>query len=289
MRLALTFIIGTYLSMLTHAQTIVQLSGVWQGKIYYNQNPSFEGTIVFINLQLSNETATGKIKHETYGTETTCIRRVNGTLKEGVLKINESAIEKRNGPKGYRWCTRKYELTYDDSTGYLEGTFTSNDCKSETGRIILFQSPVAWEDKLSPLQNHSWLDRFNLDLKKKYNAPAIREIERKNFVFEPVYFDYDKADIRTEYQDFLVRLVRVVDGHTDLRIRVTGHTDADGSDAYNVDLSKRRAQALIDFFVSKGLNANRIEIDFKGESVPVDNNSTPEGKQRNRRVDFAFI
>jgi len=46
---------------------------------------------------------------------------------------------------------------------------------------------------------------------------------------------------------------------------------------------------LIDFFVSKGLAADRIQIDFKGESQPIDNNLTPEGKQRNRRVDFSFI
>jgi outer membrane protein OmpA-like peptidoglycan-associated protein len=84
-------------------------------------------------------------------------------------------------------------------------------------------------------------------------------------------------------------MIRVVDGHTDLRIKVTGHTDADGSDAYNVDLSKKRAQSLIDFFVANGLSKDRIEIDFKGESLPVDSNSTPEGKQHNRRVDFAFI
>jgi outer membrane protein OmpA-like peptidoglycan-associated protein len=84
-------------------------------------------------------------------------------------------------------------------------------------------------------------------------------------------------------------MTRVVDGHTDLRIKVTGHTDNVGSDAYNIDLSKRRAQSLIDFFVAHGLSKDRIEIDFKGESDPIDNNSTPEGKQHNRRVDFVFI
>jgi outer membrane protein OmpA-like peptidoglycan-associated protein len=136
---------------------------------------------------------------------------------------------------------------------------------------------------------HSWMKFFINDLSKGYNAPAIREIERKSFVFQPIYFDYDKAEIRPEYHDFLIKMIRVVDGHTDLRIKVTGHTDADGSDAYNVDLSKKRAQALIDFFVANGLSKDRIEIDFKGESLPVDSNSTPEGKQHNRRVDFAFI
>ena len=83
--------------------------------------------------------------------------------------------------------------------------------------------------------------------------------------------------------------MRVIEGHTDLRIKVTGNTDADGSDVYNLELSKKRAEALINFFVSKGLSRDRIEIEFKGESNPIDTNTTPEGKQRNRRVDFSFI
>ena len=130
---------------------------------------------------------------------------------------------------------------------------------------------------------------FIEDLKKGYNAPTIRDVERKNFVFQPIYFDYDKAEIRAEYNDFLIKMARIVDGHTDLRIKVTGHTDADGSDAYNLELSQRRAQVLIDFFMSKGLSRDRIEIDFKGEKSPADSNSTPEGRQNNRRVDFSFI
>jgi outer membrane protein OmpA-like peptidoglycan-associated protein len=108
-------------------------------------------------------------------------------------------------------------------------------------------------------------------------------------VFQPIYFDYDQAIIRSEYTDFLKRMIRVVNGHSDLRIKVTGHTDSDGSDAYNVELSKKRAQALIDFFVTNGLSRDKIEVEFKGESAPIDSNKTPQGKQRNRRVDFAFI
>ena len=84
-------------------------------------------------------------------------------------------------------------------------------------------------------------------------------------------------------------MIKVVEGHTDLRVKVTGHTDADGSDAYNDDLSKRRAEAIIKFFTDRGLSRDRLEFDFKGEKQPVDNNDTPEGKQHNRRVDFKFI
>jgi outer membrane protein OmpA-like peptidoglycan-associated protein len=137
--------------------------------------------------------------------------------------------------------------------------------------------------------SHSWYKKFQSDLKKGYAAPEIREIERKNFEFQPVYFDYDKSEIRSEYYAFLKKMARVVDGHSDLRIKVTGHTDGDGSDAYNIELSKKRAEAIVNHFVSLGLSKDRIVIDFKGEKEPIDNNNTPEGKQKNRRVDFSFI
>jgi outer membrane protein OmpA-like peptidoglycan-associated protein len=70
---------------------------------------------------------------------------------------------------------------------------------------------------------------------------------------------------------------------------VIGHTDADGSASYNVALSERRALAIIDYFVGKGLSRDRIKIQFKGESEPIGDNKTVDGKQLNRRVDFLFI
>jgi outer membrane protein OmpA-like peptidoglycan-associated protein len=134
-----------------------------------------------------------------------------------------------------------------------------------------------------------WFSQFQKDLKAGLNAPLIRKKERDNFVFEPVYFDYDESLLRAEHYDFLDRMIKVIKGHSDLRVKVTGHTDTDGSDAYNDELSKRRAQAIVDYFVQQGLSSDRLVFDFKGEKEPVDTNTTPEGKQRNRRVDFQFI
>ena len=141
----------------------------------------------------------------------------------------------------------------------------------------------------SSIASHSSRDGLIKDLEMGLKAPEKRSEDRKNFAFQPIYFDYDKATIRPEYNDFLTRIVRVVNGHSDLRVRVTGNTDADGSDAYNDDLSKRRAEAIIAYFVKQGVAADRIEIEFNGEKKPVDRNDTKEGKQNNRRVEFAFI
>jgi outer membrane protein OmpA-like peptidoglycan-associated protein len=126
-------------------------------------------------------------------------------------------------------------------------------------------------------------------LLKGRKAPEIQELERKNFQFQPIYFDHNKAEIKPEFYNYLAKMARVVNGHSDLRIKIIGHTDADGSDIYNIDLSARRAKAIQEYFLKCGLESFKLVIDFKGEKMPIDNNQTSEGKQHNRRVDFQFI
>lgn len=267
----------------------LDLNGVWQGVIIKNGQKLEEGGIFYASFSVTEKTISGKTREEIYNTDYFAVKQLKGSLKGNTVRFSQTVIEKKKDVPKNKWCIIDANLTYNDSSGYLEGTYTSLECGKNSGRIILFKSTAQFSDTEDSPLSHAWFKRYQTDLSKGYNAPAIRELERKNFAFQPIYFDYDKAEIRPEYYDFLKKMIRVVNGHTDLRIKVTGHTDADGSDEYNIELSKRRAQALIDFFVSNGLNRDRIEIDFKGEKLPVDNNDTPEGKQRNRRVDFAFI
>ncbi|TMI91767.1 MAG: OmpA family protein, partial [Bacteroidetes bacterium] len=77
---------------------------------------------------------------------------------------------------------------------------------------------------------------------------------------------------------------------SDLKVKIVGHTDADGNDVSNLDLSKRRADAVKDMLTKEfGIDASRMETDGKGESEPIDNNTTPAGKANNRRVEFIKI
>jgi len=156
-------------------------------------------------------------------------------------------------------------------------------------KIILYKSDFEFSKGKEETISQLWFSQFIIDQKEGLNAPAIRKIERDNFVFEPVFFDFDESTIRHEYKAFLNQLIKVVKGHSDLRVKVTGHTDADGSNQYNDGLSQRRAEAIINYFVAHGLKSDRLVFDFKGEKMPVDTNETKEGKQRNRRVDFRFI
>jgi OOP family OmpA-OmpF porin len=274
-----------FISLLSYAQA--DLNGLWQGIIIQDGKKIDQGNIFFLEIKTSS--AEGKSREELYSTDLYSLKKLKTDFKPNSVTFKQTVTYKKKTSPKSSWCLVEATLNYIDSTGYLEGKYTSSECKRNTGKIILYRSKMKFSETDETIQTHNWFDTYRKDLKNGEKAPEIRELERKNFVFKPVYFDYDKADVKEEYYAFLLSLIHVVNGHSDLRIKVIGNTDSDGSDIYNEDLSRRRAQAITDFFVQHGLSPDRLKIEFKGEKNPVDNNKTEEGKQKNRRVDFEFI
>ena len=101
-------------------------------------------------------------------------------------------------------------------------------------------------------------------------------------------FDFDKSVLRPDGRKSIDEALDKIRG-TDLEMVIaTGHTDSVGTDAYNQALSERRAAAVKDYLVSKGIPAAKVTTIGKGESQPVATNKTAEGRQKNRRVDIEF-
>jgi outer membrane protein OmpA-like peptidoglycan-associated protein len=86
-----------------------------------------------------------------------------------------------------------------------------------------------------------------------------------------------------------MRLVSLLKAYPDMRIEIGGHTDAKGSDSYNLRLSENRAKSVVDYLVSKGLSENRLQYKGYGKMKPIDTNDTEEGRAKNRRVEFKII
>lgn len=102
-----------------------------------------------------------------------------------------------------------------------------------------------------------------------------------------IYFDTGKDIVKPESYATLKEIAAVLQENTDVRVKIIGHTDSDGNDASNLDLSKRRAASVRGSLAKDfGINASRIETDGKGETEPVSSNSTSEGKAANRRVEI---
>jgi len=263
-------------------------SGQWQGIIIKNDSSWESGNPIYFDFEIVNNLLDGKCRKEQYNETNFQVFKLGGKLERNkTLLINQKSIT-REASKSVHSCLLNFKLEYNFKTGYLEGTYDSK-CPQEKGKIILYKSKFDFNDKPEKLQDHSWFDRFVNDLKNGLSSPEQRLVELRNFKFDPIYFDYDKYEIKETYQSYLREMIKMVKSHSDLRIKITGHTDADGSDRYNEKLSQKRAKALIQFFEENGLEKSRVVIDFKGEKQPLDSNKTPEGKQKNRRVDFSFI
>ena len=126
------------------------------------------------------------------------------------------------------------------------------------------------------------------ELRDAMRALGAEETELEVRVELPadVLFDFDKADIREDAADALARLATVVAAYPEGRVELSGHTDAQGADAYNQRLSERRAKAVADWLVERhGVTAARIATRGEGETRPVADNGSDEGRQRNRRVE----
>ena len=103
-----------------------------------------------------------------------------------------------------------------------------------------------------------------------------------------INFDFDKSTIKEESKPYLDQLAHVL-AEIDMEVEVKGHTDDKGSDEFNMRLSKDRALAVVNYLIEKGVSKDRISYSYYGERLPLTTNSTPEGRQQNRRVEFELI
>mgnify|MGYP001823918015 FL=1 len=104
-----------------------------------------------------------------------------------------------------------------------------------------------------------------------------------------VTFATDSSDLSPAFFDVLASVSKVLDKYDQTVVEVAGHTDSTGSDAYNQALSERRSASVAAYLQSQGVDSQRLITIGLGESMPVADNSTPEGRQQNRRVEITMV
>jgi OmpA-OmpF porin, OOP family len=123
-------------------------------------------------------------------------------------------------------------------------------------------------------------------------APDMRSklITEGKLVTYGIYFDVNKADVKPESYGTLKEIAAVLTENPGVRVKIIGHTDADGDDAANLDLSKRRSESVKkELAKTFGIDATRIETDGAGETKPVAPNDSPVNKALNRRVEIVKL
>jgi len=101
-------------------------------------------------------------------------------------------------------------------------------------------------------------------------------------------FDFDSDRLRAESKKNLDNLASSLSDFGDSKLLLVGHTDSQGGDEYNINLSRRRADAVASYLESQRVSVSRVQTSGRGESEPIASNDTDEGRQANRRVEVAF-
>lgn len=132
----------------------------------------------------------------------------------------------------------------------------------------------------------NYMDRQAAELKRRLPDAAVERQGDKLYVALPsgILFDVDKATIRPEARQSIITAADVLKKYPDTYVTVEGHTDSTGPADYNQRLSERRAQAVYDLLVQQGVPPARLAVKGYGETDPVADNATEEGRQANRRV-----
>ncbi|XOV66744.1 MAG: OmpA family protein [Fluviicola sp.] len=127
------------------------------------------------------------------------------------------------------------------------------------------------------------LDKYQEKEVDLYMVPIEKDAK---ITINNVYFDTDKYDLRPESFTELNQLIQIMKVNPSMQVEIAGHTDDVGNDAHNQTLSENRADAVVTYMISKGINADRFQAVGYGESEPVTPNKDAASRQKNRRVEF---
>jgi outer membrane protein OmpA-like peptidoglycan-associated protein len=116
------------------------------------------------------------------------------------------------------------------------------------------------------------------------------DVEKKQIVIlDKIFFDTDKATIKPVSFGLLDQVAQILRGYSELKIRIEGHTDSQGKEAHNTQLSQERADAVRLYLIKKGIDDKRLIAVGFGAAVPIANNKTKAGREANRRVEFHIV
>ncbi len=131
------------------------------------------------------------------------------------------------------------------------------------------------------------MEKFVTDVFCTEEVPPVAKAEV--IKLRGINFDHDKYNIKPEFQPVLDEAVAMLKAKPTIKVEINGHTDSTGTPQYNMGLSERRAKAVYDYFVAKGIAASRLKTVGHGLTDPIATNATAEGRALNRRVELKVM
>jgi outer membrane protein OmpA-like peptidoglycan-associated protein len=180
----------------------------------------------------------------------------------------------------------------DNDKNTIVATFKSN---SSTGKYLVtlpsgknYGISVKREGYLFHSENFNLPE--NADFQEFDLDVALKKIEiGSTIVLRNIFFDSDKSTLKPESANELERLIKLLKDNPNLKIELASHTDSDGSEEYNLKLSDNRSASVVAYIIDKGISSARLVAKGYGETKPIAENETPQGKQKNRRTEFKIL
>ncbi|MBB6328696.1 outer membrane protein OmpA-like peptidoglycan-associated protein/tetratricopeptide (TPR) repeat protein [Algoriphagus iocasae] len=133
------------------------------------------------------------------------------------------------------------------------------------------------------------VERDKLQNVEDLNVELVPVASGEEFVFENIFFDFDKYELKSESMSSLRRLVKFLKENPNVNILITGHTDNVGSPGYNLQLSLQRAESVQKYLVDEGMHPARVLVEGKGDKEPVVPNTTAQNQALNRRITIKVL
>jgi peptidoglycan-associated lipoprotein len=149
-------------------------------------------------------------------------------------------------------------------------------------------SSAIFAERARARQRQDSIDAANRRAAAEREAAARALADARALLNAPVYFDYDKSEIRPDAKSALDSKLPLLRANASMKIRIEGNADSRGTNEYNMALGLRRANAARRYLVSQGIEESRIEVVSYGEERPVDQGTTEDAYQKNRRDDFVI-
>ncbi len=136
----------------------------------------------------------------------------------------------------------------------------------------------------------NYMDKQAAEIERDIEGARVERVgEGIKITFDSgILFDVNKANLKNNSKTELTKLGTILNKYDDTNILLAGHTDATGSEQYNLELSRRRAQSVSDYLTIQNINPERFTVQGYGESDPIASNDTADGRAQNRRVEVAI-
>lgn len=177
-------------------------------------------------------------------------------------KISDVTSDPKNGEYLMVLTEGADYALYADREGYLFQSLTFNYSEEADEKI---QEPVHIDIYLQPIT------------------------KGKETVLNNIFFDTDKYEIKEISKPELNRIASFLEENPEIRITINGHTDNQGAESYNKELSTKRAQAVYEYLIKSGISQERLKYQGFGQSKPIATNDTQQGRQKNRRIAFEIF